>query len=205
MLKVLLPIIFLLLVSCKHSDSKPGDIKLAGKSIPSSEGKIVKILPMGRVDDKFIQTTFEKIKAVVPYVVLLHSAKMPTFSYYSPRNRYRADSLIKWMSGHAKKNETFIGITQQDISTDKGEIRDYGVMGLGYQPGKACIASNFRLKDKSNFYKVALHELGHTTGLPHCPHPKCFMVDAKGGDPTGEEENFCSKCALHLQDAGWRL
>jgi archaemetzincin len=205
MKKFLLPIISLLLVSCKHSANEPREIKLAAKSVSSSEGKIVKILPLGRVDDKFIQTTLQKIKAVVPNVVLLHSAKMPSFSYYSPRNRYRADSLIKWMNGHAKKNETFIGITQQDISTDKGTIRDYGVMGLGYQPGKACVASNFRLKDKRNFYKVALHELGHTTGLPHCPNPKCFMADAKGGDPTGEEENFCQKCSAYLKKTGWKL
>ena len=76
-------------------------------------------------------------------------------------------------------------------------------MGLGFQPGKACIASNFRLRDKKNFFKVALHELGHTTGLPHCPEKTCFMRDAEGGDPTGEESGFCTKCKNYLIKKGW--
>lgn len=107
------------------------------------------------------------------------------------------------MRDRAASHEVYIGITMQDISTTKGNNPDYGVMGLGFQPGKACIASNFRLRDKKNFFKVALHELGHTTGLPHCPEKTCFMRDAEGGDPTGEESGFCTKCKNYLIKKGW--
>ena len=61
------------------------------------------------------------------------------------------------------ENNTIIGLTSKDISVTKGNIADYGVMGLGYRPGNACVASNFRLSKsgESQFYKIALHELGH--------------------------------------------
>ncbi|PSL21468.1 hypothetical protein [Chitinophaga ginsengisoli] len=62
-----------------------------------------------------------------------------------------------------------------------------------------------RLKNKENFYKLVIHELGHNMGLQHCPVPTCYMRDAKGGDPTGEEKAFCKKCAAYLQKKGWKL
>jgi len=138
-------------------------------------------------------------------VVLLQKEEMPDAAYYAPRKRYRADTLIHWMSSRAKDNEVYAGITMQDISTTKGDNPDYGVMGLGFKPGKACVASSFRLRDKKNFFKVLIHELGHTAGLPHCPEKTCFMRDAEGRDPTGEEKEFCTKCKSYLKEKGWKL
>jgi archaemetzincin len=84
-------------------------------------------------------------------------------------------------------------------------VFDYGVMGLGFMPGKACVASNFRLRNKKNFFKVVIHELGHTTGLPHCPDKTCYMRDAEGGDHTSLENGFCGKCKKQLVEGGWKL
>jgi archaemetzincin len=109
------------------------------------------------------------------------------------------------MSNRANENEIFVGITHHDISTTKGSNPDHGVFGLGFHPGKASMTSDFRLKDKSNFFKVVIHELGHNAGLSHCPEKTCFMRDAEGGDPTGEEKAFCSKCKSYLQEKGWNL
>ena len=81
-------------------------------------------------------------------------------------------------------------------------------MGLGYCPGKACIASTYRLsenKRKQQFFKVAIHELGHTEGLAHCPEKTCFMRDAKGGNPINEEKEFCESCARQLNKRGWNF
>jgi archaemetzincin len=81
-------------------------------------------------------------------------------------------------------------------------------MGLGYCPGTACIASSYRLKKGNKltqFYKVAIHELGHTQGLPHCSTKTCLMRDAEGGNPIDEENDFCPKCKKVLIAAGWAL
>lgn len=81
-------------------------------------------------------------------------------------------------------------------------------MGLGYRPGNACVASSFRLTKKNKtqqFHKVALHELGHTQGLPHCPDKSCLMRDAEGGNPLDEEKAFCASCRQYLKSKNWKL
>jgi archaemetzincin len=81
-------------------------------------------------------------------------------------------------------------------------------MGLGFCPGNVCVASTFRLSKKNlkeQFYKVAIHELGHTQGLPHCEDKSCFMRDAEGGNPLNEEHGFCEVCKLFLKSKGWEL
>lgn len=95
-----------------------------------------------------------------------------------------------------------------DISTSKGEIKDWGVMGLGYCPGKSCVASSFRLsaqKRQQQFFKVAIHELGHTQGLAHCANKTCLMRDAEGSNYLNEETGFCENCKAVLVKKGWKL
>jgi archaemetzincin len=81
-------------------------------------------------------------------------------------------------------------------------------MGLGFEPGNACVISTFRLS-KTNFaaqfYKVALHELGHTQGLPHCPNKTCLMRDAEGSNHLDEETGFCPSCKAYLKSKGWLI
>ena len=61
------------------------------------------------------------------------------------------------------------------------------------------------LLNKKDFIKVVVHELGHTTGLPHCPDKTCYMRDAKGGDHSDNEKGFCENCKRHLAGNGWKL
>jgi archaemetzincin len=95
-----------------------------------------------------------------------------------------------------------------DISTTKNGIKDWGIMGLGYRPGKSCVVSDFRMAVKNRnqqFYKVVLHELGHTEGLPHCKTKTCLMRDAEGGNHLDEEKDFCKNCKDFLLNKGWQL
>jgi archaemetzincin len=81
-------------------------------------------------------------------------------------------------------------------------------MGLGYRPGKSCVVSDFRLSCKNKneqCYKLVLHELGHTAGLPHCKVKTCLMRDAKGGNPFDQEKSFCGECKSFLKSKGWKL
>jgi len=202
-------IFFLIALLVIVAGCKPGSEKTnqpdPNKEVREEKPVSIKLLPLGKINAALISTTLSDLKKIVSDVELLPHEEMPRSAFYAPRNRYRADTLIDWMSERAKNDEVYVGLTMQDISTTKGENPDYGVMGLGFQPGKACIASSFRLRNKTNFFKVVIHELGHTTGLPHCPETTCFMRDAKGGDPTGEEKAFCKTCTLYLQSRGWRL
>ncbi|RSK24015.1 Zn-dependent protease [Hymenobacter metallilatus] len=133
---------------------------------------------------------------------------LPSAAYYPPRHRYRADSLLRYLTRHYQPDTLVIGLTRHDISTTKNGHPDWGVLGLGYQPGRAAMVSSFRLRHhnlSTQFYKVVLHEIGHTQGLPHCPEPTCFMRDAEGGNPTDQETGFCPRCTGHLRAQGWAL
>jgi|SRR5579871_2460025 len=173
-----------------------------------TENLIIDIQPLTGISQNDVQYIYTEIKKVYPFVELKNTVNLPRSAYYPKRNRYRADSLINFLSRETKENHVTIGITNKDISTTKGSITDWGVMGLGFCPGKACIASTFRLEKNKKLiqlYKVALHELGHTQGLGHCNDRSCFMRDAEGKNPMDEEKNFCLPCKSKLIAKGWKF
>ena len=134
--------------------------------------------------------------------------KHPSFAWRPVRGRYRADSLIRFLSGRTPEKEVTIGLTHFDVSTTKDGKEDWGVMGLGFRPGKACVISSYRIKGKNReekFAKVVVHEFGHTRGLDHCPVKTCLMRDAEGKDHLDEETGFCKKCASTLKTRGYNI
>jgi archaemetzincin len=151
---------------------------------------------------------YKKMKDISPKTILRNAIPLPLSAYYSQRNRYCADSIINYLDHFGSADTVIIGLTTKDISTTKGKIIDWGVMGLGFQPGNACIVSTYRLS-KTNLsdqlFKISLHELGHTQGLPHCKNKFCYMRDAEGGNHLDEETNFCASCRSFLESKGWRF
>lgn len=145
-------------------------------------------------------------------VVLLKTLALPSFAYYAPRNRYKADSLLEFERSIIPANiDAVAGLTNKDISTSKGTIPDWGVFGLGMCPGKACVISSYRLSRasqtiaqlKERLVKVVLHEIGHNLGLPHCSNDAlCLMTDAGGTIKQVDKEKkwLCQSCRNKL---GW--
>ncbi len=169
---------------------------------------VIDIQPFTDISNTEKDYVFNELKKVYPYIELKKAIELPRFTFYPKRKRYRADSLINYLSRNTNDGHITIGLTTKDISTNKGNIADWGVMGLGFCPGNACIVSTFRLaKDQKlmQLFKVAIHELGHTQGLPHCSVTSCFMRDAEGRNPTNEEKEFCSKCKIFLISKGWNF
>lgn len=166
------------------------------------------IQPFTDIKPETVAKVAEGIRNVYPNVKVLDPIDFPENTYYKERNRYRADSIIKFLHKETKEGFVTIGLTSKDISATRGKIKDFGIMGLGYSPGKACVASKFRLSKENSdeqFYKIAIHELGHTQGLPHCPEKMCFMRDAEGKNPTNEETDFCKKCKTFLINKNWKF
>jgi archaemetzincin len=180
-------------------------VPIVRKAAPPVNKRIY-VLPLGSgCTQAFIRETQAQIRKFIPGVEVRSKVALPAQAYYKPRGRYRADTLIHWMGRMAKTDEVILGITTVDISASKDSFADFGLMGLGFRPGNAAVASNHRLRNKSAFWKVAIHELGHTVGLPHCTVKSCFMRDADGGNPTAEETAFCPNCAAVLRRNGWKL
>lgn len=173
-----------------------------------STTKTIVIQPLGDFDPGLSQKILKQVRQINAKTHLNRAVALPHTAYYPARDRYRADSIIRILRNRSGSDTVWIAITRKDISTTKGDIADWGVMGLGFRPGNACVASTFRLsksKVESQFFKVAIHELGHTQGLEHCPEKTCYMRDAEGGNPTDEETGFCPSCKAFLIRKGWQL
>lgn len=169
----------------------------------------ISLVNFGNIDEsqiEFVKSTLEnkfKIDSII-----LFDQELPKEAYYKPRNRYRADKLIKFLKENYETDKV-IGITNKDISTTVDEHEDWGIMGLAYRSGKSCVVSTFRTfrNAKSDTHKnerlkkVTIHEFGHTLGLSHCENSKtCVMRDANGKVATIDEtDDFCDKCNSQIK------
>ncbi|GAB2836973.1 hypothetical protein GCM10027043_44700 [Ferruginibacter profundus] len=196
-LKTFCALLFILNISCPHSASFKKE---------KQQSPVVDVQPFTDMAAAETQYVFDEIKKVYPGATLKNPIPLPQSAFYSIRNRYRADSLIQFLNALTGTGHVTIGLTSKDISTTKDSVADWGVMGLGFCPGKACIASTFRLSKTEKLmqlFKVAIHESGHTQGLPHCVVKSCFMRDAEGRNPTNEEKDFCVDCKKYSEQKGW--
>jgi len=172
------------------------------------ETRVIVIQPFSGIDPLLTDSISRQIKRTGYNVFIKTAIALPTNAFYLPRNRYRADSLIRTLSQPPNSDTLVIGLTEKDISATKGQVQDWGVMGLGYCPGTSCVVSTYRLSKQNLFqqaHKIVLHELGHTQGLQHCPVKGCYMRDAEGGNPLDEEKGFCTSCKAFLTKRGWTV
>lgn len=162
------------------------------------------VLYYAAIDDKLKSELQQNIMATYKCTVteIKGTATLPEAALYKPRNRYQATVLLKNMDSYSGYDK-IIGITTKDISTTSNNVYDWGIMGLANSPGKSCVISTFRIKTPNKvlfndrFIKVALHELGHTMGLPHCTFSRtCFMEAAEGTVKSVDRETryLCSNC-----------
>lgn len=114
------------------------------------------------------------------------------------KTRYRADKIIKLMAKEASNQRIMIGLTHKDVSCSYKGIQDWGVLGLSIHGTHACVASDFRVKNKKrDYWKVVTHEFTHTFfRYGHCleDNPICIMKDAKGHPEFSKKESFCKTC-----------
>ncbi|MBW1811192.1 MAG: matrixin family metalloprotease [Deltaproteobacteria bacterium] len=177
----------------------------------AAEKKKLYLQPMGvKLSDKDVAMVKEALREFYAFeVVDLPRIKMPKSAWYSPRKRWRAEKILDVLEELAPKDaHRILGLTGQDISTTKGKYEDWGVMGLASIDGLAGVMSMLRCRKSARnrkharirFAKVAVHEIGHTLGLPHCPTRGCLMEDAKGRASTCDREyDFCDNCRKALK------
>lgn len=181
--------------------------RAAGPAVP------LKLQPLGPVPDAELELVGRALGATFDFrVERLPTADMPAEAYYLPRKRYRAELVLAALARQTPGR--ILGVTALDISTTKGPHADWGILGLGDIGGRACVISSFRCKRRAptthaasvRLAKVAVHEVGHTLGLQHCPNVGCLMEDAAGSVLTLDRESeLCPRCRDLLTQAGFTV
>jgi archaemetzincin len=137
---------------------------------------------------------------------------LPASAFYPARGRYRAEKLLGRLTALHESAFRVLGVTAADISTTKGNVFDWGILGLASIDGRACVLSSFRCRRGARdsrhaaerLGKTAVHELGHTFGLEHCPTRGCLMHDGEGTVLTTDaERDLCSACRDKLAARGF--
>jgi len=131
------------------------------------------------------------------------------FAFDPRRHQYHSTAILERLAAGAPDHALkIIGLTSVDLFIP---ILTH-VFGEAQLGGRACVVSTCRLLHSTaprsaeapyhRLTKEAVHELGHTFDLRHCPETACVMhfcrsetdVDLKSG-------RFCRYCRVLLDDA----
>jgi archaemetzincin len=189
-------------------------LPLVASEVSAAELPRVVLAPLGsgvsQVELELLSRSLRAFYAVV--LETLPVQPLPRAAYYPTRARYRAERLLTHLEGRVPEGAfRLVGLTAADISTTKGPHADWGILGLANLDGSVCVLSSFRCRRgaksarhaRERFAKTAVHEVGHTFGLEHCPNGACLMRDGNGTVLTTDaEKELCAVCTARLSSRG---
>jgi archaemetzincin len=183
----------------------------------TNDARIIYVQALGKaLPDADVSMVMRALRAFYAVEVkTLARVELPKSAYYPKRARYRAEKLLGFLKPRLPGDgHRILGLTGVDISTTKGKVEDWGILGLATLDGVACVLSSFRCKRlaknsehaRIRLGKVAVHEIGHTFGLDHCPNRGCLMEDGGGSVLTTDREyDLCFESRRALVDHGVEL
>lgn len=179
------------------------------------------ILPVGSIDKEVLRFVVQKVALRFNYrCEIMQPMGEPSYAFEPERRQYSSGRILREIlrvvrtAPPGKDLIRILGIVDVDLCTP---ILTF-VFGEAQLEGKAALISLYRLHQeyyglgpnpqllRERAAKEALHELGHTFGLTHCPDPKCVMyfsnsirhIDAKG-------DRFCPSCSVLLAEGKRRM
>lgn len=171
-------------------------------NVIKQEEKVIHITPLGNVNQKYLELVKGYVQNFYGFKCVIDNKEPLTKDILAKSGiRYEASKIIS----KYKSNKNVLLLTDVDIACFNKEenIKEYGIIGLGYRPGKTCVVSTFRIKNSGQeklldrLKKVSIHEVGHNLGLDHCNYDReCLMNDARGTVKQIDRERvwLCDNC-----------
>lgn len=183
-----------------------GFINYNPKTYQKTHNDTIYIQPLGRVNPNDIKIVTKSINSFWGIPCKVRSKVNPTNDILSKsKTRLDATKILKKFDS----NINTLILTDLDICHMKRGYGEWGILGLGYRPGKTCVVSTYRLRMKVSKYKfiqrvekVTIHEVGHNLGLDHCDNTTtCLMNDARGTIRQVDRNRLilCSRCEVKVK------
>jgi len=165
-------------------------------------------VPIGLVDEDILSVVGEGLATVLGREwdtagPLPH----PTYAYHRGRQQYLSDAILSQLRQVALPAERLLGLVDLDLYTPGLNF----VFGQASMGGREALIALPRLRqsfyglpdDEALFHeraiKEAVHELGHTYGLGHCPDATCVMHFSNSlPDTDFKGKEFCAMCRAAL-------
>ncbi len=201
-MRFLLPFLFFVAftVQCKDENGKIEKMK---------QDENICLVAMGKVDKDILSFLQSELQEVFQKEVkIAKGIKHLDYAYNPKREQYHSSEILEKM-----KKEKFEGC---DRVLGVGDVDMY-VPSLNFVFGEAdfydrvAVISLVRLRQEyyglpeddklfqERALKEAVHELGHTYDLRHCPDPKCVMHFSNSLKDTDiKSHNFCPQCKSKL-------
>ena len=156
----------------------------------------VAILPFRGADAHALARLVEDLADRGMTAALLPEVEVPAHAHDPDRRQVRAADLLEACLNSAP-TVLVLGVTGHDLYADDLNF----VFGLAQLRGRAALISLARLdhgderRFRARVLKEAVHELGHTCGLMHCPDPGCVMHFSNSLTDTDRKgSEFCAHC-----------
>jgi len=175
---------------------------------------IIKIVTTGEIPLRLLRDLAQKLEEIYAKLVdgclVGASLEIPSAAYHQRRNQYDADIILDRLLHQITGENLVLGIFSVDLYTSSCNLNF--IFGQAQCPGRVALISLHRLKaeyygEKPNYKlllerttKEAVHELGHTFGLGHCPNLKCVMSFSNSIlDVDKKLSAFCRVCEKKLR------
>jgi len=175
---------------------------------------MIHFLPIGEVFPVTLEDLASSLKEVYGVPVVVHEpVSLPASSYDPTRNQYLSTPILQSLA-HFKSTLTQVERVLGVVAVDLYASDLHFVFGEADPKEAVAVISLARLRqefyslspDETLLYqrdvKEAVHELGHTYSLGHCPEPTCVMHFSDSLQDTDRKGwQLCNKCKAILDRA----
>lgn len=165
---------------------------------------MILLMPIGEVERGALEALSSALADTFGQRVRLEDGmELTGLSWDRRRNQYLSSTILAGMPVPSASGDRVLGVVDVDIFARGLNF----VFGEADPTGRKALISLKRLrtefyglrKDEQFFreraIKEAVHELGHTYGLNHCPDPACVMHFSNSlRDTDSKGCSFCSVC-----------
>jgi len=168
--------------------------------------KIISLVPIGFVDGDHLELLGEQLASRLGAACLIQPRRQNgEFAYHRARGQYHSTEILKrLLEDPHTESWRILGVTDLDLYIP---ILTF-VFGEAQLGAGAALVSTHRLRPEfyglpenpellqERLLKEALHELGHTFGLRHCPDYLCVMSASHAVERIDlKQAVFCPACA----------